>query len=1266
MRPISSTLLIIIFSVASLIIAAATYVQTHHFKEFLRTTVNSKVSSSIDQRFHIGSIEGSIIYDITLRDVELITEETALVKIEEITAQYYLPSLLSFFINGDIPLRKARVSGAEINITRDESGIWNFRKIKTRKKKQDGEKPINVYLSNASISRSKVIIDDGLKDRYLTFLFYDSRLSIDLIELNKKFVVDAYDLNVDFNKLGNLKFRDIKTNAIITTHGATFEDLKGSVNGMDIRSSGTVNDFSFPEITADVLLDEYSYDGIGTFNANIKTKAKIYSLSNIAAEADVDITNSTIRDNRLQASFKDIRMNGTRIDIKGDINYELGRSGVDGYVDVKQLLTGEKINEYYLNTDLDDLLIKDLFKTIGIRSGLLKVHNDLKADTTFAVKGSWSDKSNFTASFDVSDLNLRVDEQNPLKADGRVQVSADRFTFDLKTRSYKFPVSSLLALSDSSVLLNSDLKVSGDIPYKETKNDLALTVKGSFDNSTMYGISLIRGSIDSIYDGQNLKRLFLNVSSNFFSLEMQGENDEENSINVLFNASSEDIAFLNNLYNKEVKPGGAVKLNGTLTGSMKNPKMNVNADISGLKYGNKFYVKEGKIDLSTEFRKNEVLDFDINSDLHEIEYGNTYLKTLKFMAKTFSQDVKVHLNGQFSDTERMVSDLIVYNFENSNKKIDIHTLDLDLGGQSLSNTETLTISLGPNRTDIHSLLLKNGKSEIYADGYLSYNDKQSDLMIKVKSINLASVSSLLPNDVNIQGYADLEFSLSGHLSKPRVSLISSSDSIMINDQYRFSPSIKITGLENKTRINLRDKNKDGTYSVVSGTVRSPIDFYDLSKLMEAELDLKMKLNGMDISPLLLFEPYIKELYGNLTTDLLVTGSLLAPELNGTSKLENTSILTPLLENSISANNAVIDFKNNRATLLETIVTSSEGKAKVSGDANLDNFTYQADINLDDFYIKYTLFDTKLNGILALKGKNWKIRLTGKLEPNDLEIEIKSQREEQISSDITFVDVPETKHETAEQDGTYYKNNVAADLELNIPDNTWISQQNAKVAVAGDLNISKDFGAFHVISGTISTKKGNYTVFGKLFKIKKGFLNFPSIEEFNPQVDLTADYEIQDRNILINIVGEAQDPTINLSSTPPMSKEDIISYLIFGIPNAKLGSDQRHLSQELASSIAMEELTASILPKLGLDSIIHVVSIQNSKQGNFSQPQVKVGSFINDRLYVSYKRELSVITTSSPNLQNKVNIEYDLTDSFLINSVIGGSNTGVDIFYHFDF
>lgn len=1267
MRGVSPKLIVVLFT-ASLLISVSIYLQTNHFKESLRAAVNERINSAIDQEFNIGSIEGSIIFGITLKDVKLITEEKTFISIEEISTQYYLPLLLSFFISGDIPLKNARIRGAEVNIIRNENGIWNFRKIKKKKKKNDEKRVVSIYLNGASISGSKLVIDDALRSRYLSFLLYDSRFSIDLIRLNTKsrqIVVDAHDLNVDFNKLGELKFRNLKTNATITRQGVSFKDLKGLINGLDVKSSGAVNNYRSPEVAAEVFLNKYRAEGIGTFNVSINAEGRVYKLSNIVAEADVNFVDSTIRGHKLQTSFKKIRMNGTRMNIKGNIDYKLGRSSIDGYIDLKKLLAKQGTNEYYFESGLDDLLVKDLLKAAGIKSDLLATGSSLKADGTFTVQGSWSESSDFTANFNVSDLNLGINGQSSLTANGKVQAFTDHLSFNLQTRSDEFPFSALLAKIDSSAVLSSELNISGDIPYKETRNNFALTVKGIFDNSAVNGLSVIRGSIDSVYDRRNLKKLLLDVSSNYFSFKINGAGDLDKKIELFFNASSEDTSFLN-LYYKKVKAGGAIKLNGTLTGSVQNPKMNLSADVTRMIYNNKLFIKEGRINLSTELWKNKGLDFDINSDLYEIRYNNINLKNLRLIAKTFNQeDIKVNLNGKFSDTEKLLSDFVVYNFADSRKKIEINTLELNLGEQLLSSAEKSTISLDPDKVHIDSLMLKNGKSEIYGDGYLNYNSsKKSRLLIRTKNLDLSAVSRILPNDLNVQGYADLDLDLNGPLKSPLISLTGSSDNISINEQGSFSPVIKIKGSKNKTEFDLRNTDQDGFLSAMSGTVQSPVNFYELSRLMESRLDLKMKLSKINIYPLRLLRPEIKKLAGNLTADLLVTGSVLKPRLNGTSELDNFSILIPPLKNKINLKNASIDFKDNRAVLSETTLTSNAGKAKISALADLDDFTYQTDISLDKLYLRHSLFETNLDGAVALKGKKSKINLQGRLKLNDFNIEMKNQREEQVYSDITFVDADITEYKTIKKNGNYYRDNVAADLELNIPDNTWLSQRNARVALKGALRINKKFGDGHVISGTVDTKKGNYTAFGRLFSIKKGFINFPSIRELNPQVNLSAQYEIKDKDILINIVGEAKDLKINLSSSPPMNKEDIVSYLIFGSSSVRLGSNQRHLSQEIASSIAMEEFAELILPQLGLD--LHVVSIQSSKQTGFSQPQVTVGSFVNDRLYLGYERNLSGATDPTASLQNKIKIEYDINDSFLLNSIIGGSNTGADIFYHFDF
>ena len=221
---------------------------------------------------------------------------------------------------------------------------------------------------------------------------------------------------------------------------------------------------------------------------------------------------------------------------------------------------------------------------------------------------------------------------------------------------------------------------------------------------------------------------------------------------------------------------------------------------------------------------------------------------------------------------------------------------------------------------------------------------------------------------------------------------------------------------------------------------------------------------------------------------------------------------------------------------------------------------------------------------------------------------------------------------------------------------------ARVSIKGDLTIIKDYRQDQVISGTINTERGQYTAFGRSFNIEKGFINFPSITEFNPQVDLTATYKIHDTDIFIHLIGTAEKPNLNLSSSPPMDKSDIISLMIFGTSSANLGSSQRNVSQELASNLAMGEIADIIAPRFGLD----VLSVQGSEEGGYADPQVRVGSYIDDNLYVGYERTPSELAGASTEPEDKVKVEYKINRSFSVESVIGGENSGADVFYNFDF
>lgn len=100
MRHILYKSLIIIFLIVTLIIPPLLYIHTDHFNKFLKNALSEAVNSSINQKFTVGSIELNIPSDVTLRDIQLTIDGKNFVKVDYISLQSPISTLLSFFSVG--------------------------------------------------------------------------------------------------------------------------------------------------------------------------------------------------------------------------------------------------------------------------------------------------------------------------------------------------------------------------------------------------------------------------------------------------------------------------------------------------------------------------------------------------------------------------------------------------------------------------------------------------------------------------------------------------------------------------------------------------------------------------------------------------------------------------------------------------------------------------------------------------------------------------------------------------------------------------------------------------------------------------------------------------------------------------------------------------------------------------------------------------------------------------------------------------------------
>jgi translocation and assembly module TamB len=177
-------------------------------------------------------------------------------------------------------------------------------------------------------------------------------------------------------------------------------------------------------------------------------------------------------------------------------------------------------------------------------------------------------------------------------------------------------------------------------------------------------------------------------------------------------------------------------------------------------------------------------------------------------------------------------------------------------------------------------------------------------------------------------------------------------------------------------------------------------------------------------------------------------------------------------------------------------------------------------------------------------------------------------------------------------------NLRMDVTVDVSRDTWVrtSDANVEIFTPPDRNlavrIDRRRGAL-VLDGELATERGEYEFLSKRFQIRRGSVVFVGTQQVDPNLQITAEYEVRDAanqamNIRVNIGGTLSRPRLALDSDaqPPLSQSDLLSYLAFGRTSSSLlqfegssltggGSGSRNLAGA-GAQLATQQLAAVAL------------------------------------------------------------------------------------------
>ncbi len=599
-----------------------------------------------------------------------------------------------------------------------------------------------------------------------------------------------------------------------------------------------------------------------------------------------------------------------------------------------------------------------------------------------------------------------------------------------------------------------------------------------------------------------------------------------------------------------------------------------------------------------------------NLKLHEYELSsvNSILKVNENYMLTASvnaenKDLSLSGNLELDNLERL-------------SKILITDLKVALSKDSIEITEPLQMWLiNKSEIDISGAININ-KRPLYVNAKINQKGNSILLESNWKDIalhDLMGVSTIISGSI----YA------SGALDKPSITFQIEGQNLSYKNELKgISFLISARAQEKGILIDSSNISGESILMTLNGYLPLFISLLPSKFTLSKEIPYNIKLNFNDL-PIELLTNLTKgqfildsaEVFGELT----MSGNFGDfPSIDGWAKISKANgIYTPI---QLELNEAEIfaEFKG-------------DGFNIISGHAKVDH----GNVNIKGGGKK--LFDKKREIYLAFDGEGvslyptYNIFVSGntKIDVSITDNLISVTGDAFVQEATIFQSIRPIKHSASA--GTI-PNNLRLTLKIKSEGNSFFINEIADIEVMGYLTFqileSRIF-----LDGRVDILKGYFLYLDRIFEIESGYIIFNPMTASEPEFHFTAYSKVDTFNVKLALSGKMSQPTITLSSEPPLGELNIIYLLTLGRPLGDTLSAPEDNIEDIkarAFTLASTLLTQNLRRTLKLQEL----RLENSEISE--SPTLQIGFYINPRLYFRYSHDISDIT------KDRFLIRYKLT------------------------
>ncbi|MFO1067433.1 MAG: translocation/assembly module TamB domain-containing protein [Geminicoccaceae bacterium] len=592
------------------------------------------------------------------------------------------------------------------------------------------------------------------------------------------------------------------------------------------------------------------------------------------------------------------------------------------------------------------------------------------------------------------------------------------------------------------------------------------------------------------------------------------------------------------------------------------------------------------------------------------------------------------------------------------RRLDVERLQGLYAGQTIELRQPARLVLDKGVLDLDQLDLKVGQAQVQGNLRMGGGRVRADASLS--QFPLAMLASLGGPD--LEGEANARLALSGSTRSPDATL-----SLEIPHLHGdgVSRDIPPAALVAEARIGNGRLDADlrldkVTDKPITASVQAPVNFalepflFDLppkgaiSGRLDGEADLARiaEIAALDG----------QRLAGPATVAVSVSGTLADPRIGGRVDIGPATI-EDAVTGALYRDVRLALIGDGRRVVVEQLAATSRNGGTIGGRGDLEllpdgGLRYALDVDLANAEVLRNDLGTVLtSGKLGLRDADGQARLAGRLDIQRASLQIPGSG----GPSIPTLDIVEAGAAPEPAAGPARRPfDLVLDVTVDAPARVFVRGRGLDSEWGGSVTAKGPLSALDVL-GRIEFRRGFLDFLDRRFQVRSGTVTFDGARPPIPDINLEATAETASIVAVVKVTGPANDPKLELTSEPPLPRDEVLAQLLFGRDMSQITPAQ---GLRLANAVAMldgqgVDLFGKVRDTLGLDTLD--VAGQSQEDAN-----LRAGKYIADNVYLEAQQGLQEGTGG-------LRMQIDLTPNLNVStSVNDASQTGVGVGWKMDY